>query len=297
MTVMDVCQTTGPGRRALLLTAVGAAALLALAPGTLFAEAGSPWTEIPETRARLLATSTAVGADEAVTLGLQIQLKPGWKTYWRSPGDAGSPPRLDWTGSQNLAGAEVRWPVPERFTAFGLETLGYAGEVILPIRARLAEPGKPLSLRLSLDYQVCKDICIPAAAELALSLPAGPADASRYAAPVARYEAAVPRPSGEGGISIEAATVRTDGQSGVLEVRVTSSRTALVAPDLIVETNSPVYFGKPRISLSDDRRKALLRLPIGGTDEPEKLVGSELRLTLIDGAGAREARLVAAGPG
>ncbi|RUX21351.1 hypothetical protein EOA27_06205, partial [Mesorhizobium sp. M2A.F.Ca.ET.037.01.1.1] len=34
---------------------------------------------------------------------LDIALKPGWKTYWRDPGDAGVPPQLDISGSTNIA--------------------------------------------------------------------------------------------------------------------------------------------------------------------------------------------------
>ncbi|MCX8508161.1 MAG: protein-disulfide reductase DsbD family protein, partial [Rhodobacteraceae bacterium] len=33
---------------------------------------------------------------------LRLTMAPGWKTYWRAPGDAGIPPRFDWTGSANL---------------------------------------------------------------------------------------------------------------------------------------------------------------------------------------------------
>jgi len=278
------------------LSAAGALILLLFAPAGLAAETASPWTEIPETRARLLALTIAVGDADAVTVGLQIELVPGWKTYWRSPGDAGTPPLLDWSGSENLAGAEVRWPTPKRFTAFGFETFGYVDEIILPIRVRLIDPGKPLVLRLKLDYQVCEEICIPVGAALALTLPAGPASPSEHAPSIARFEAAVPRPSGDGSISIDGATVRVDLSGAALEVSV-ASRTALSNPDLIVETTEPVYFGKPQIVLSEDRRKALIRLPISADSEPMRLVGRELLLTVIDGAGACEARIVAAGPG
>ena len=69
----------------------------------------------------------------ALPLGLHITLPKGWKTYWRSPGDAGLPARIDWSGSSNLADAEIRWPIPERFSLFGLETFGFEREVVLPI--------------------------------------------------------------------------------------------------------------------------------------------------------------------
>ena len=77
----------------------------------------TPWTGMPETQARLIAASSAVGSAPRLTIGFQIRLAQGWKTYWRSPGDAGMPPQLDWSESQNLEDAEILWPAPKRFTS------------------------------------------------------------------------------------------------------------------------------------------------------------------------------------
>jgi len=73
--------------------------------------------------------------------GLRLSLKPGWKTYWRSPGEAGVPPDFDWSGSLNVKSVEVLWPRPRPFESFGLETLGYAERVVFPLRL---EPGRLL---------------------------------------------------------------------------------------------------------------------------------------------------------
>ena len=58
--------------------------------------------------------------------GLRLTLARGWKTYWRSPGEAGVPPSFDWSRSENVAGVEVLWPRPKFFDSFGLTTIGYA---------------------------------------------------------------------------------------------------------------------------------------------------------------------------
>src|SRR6516162_2001871 len=100
------------------------------------AAAESAWAETAQTKVRLVSAVTGSGALQSVPLGLQFILAPGWKTYWRSPGDAGLPVRVDWAGSANLAGADLAWPVPHRFTLFGLDTFGYQDEVVLPIAAR-----------------------------------------------------------------------------------------------------------------------------------------------------------------
>ena len=85
------------------------------------------------TKVRLLAGVGGVGTLAGISAGLEFQLAPGWKTYWRSPGDAGYPVTVDWGGSRNLAAAEFAWPAPHRFTLFGLDTFGYSDEVVFPI--------------------------------------------------------------------------------------------------------------------------------------------------------------------
>jgi len=109
-----------PGRSActgLLVRTVLLLAALLVAPASLRAEeAASPWFTTEQGRVRLVAAEPSVGAADTVWLGLQFELAPHWKVYWRSPGDAGYPPHLDWAGSENLAGAAVAWPAPERFT-------------------------------------------------------------------------------------------------------------------------------------------------------------------------------------
>lgn len=94
---------------------------------------------------------------------LHIALAPGWKTYWRSPGDAGIPPMFDWTGSENLASVRFHWPRPHVFELNGLQTVGYKGELVLPIEVIPADPTRPVRLKGSVELGVCDDICLPAA--------------------------------------------------------------------------------------------------------------------------------------
>ncbi|MBV0913200.1 protein-disulfide reductase DsbD domain-containing protein [Anianabacter salinae] len=91
---------------------------------------------------------------------LKVALGPGWKTYWRSPGDAGIPPQFDWSQSSNIAGVDLHWPTPLVFEQNGMRTIGYAHELILPMELTPARPG---ALRIDTEIQigVCQDICIP----------------------------------------------------------------------------------------------------------------------------------------
>src|SRR5262249_48122259 len=141
---------------------------------------------------RLIAAQLGTGSGDELRVGLQMQLAPGWKTYWRTPGDAGLPLRIDWSGSSNIAAAELRWPVPERYTLLGLDTFGYADEVVFPIAVRAAKAGESLRLNAAVDYLVCEKICIPYNAKLALDLPAGRAAASPFVQAIDRFWVRVP---------------------------------------------------------------------------------------------------------
>lgn len=124
--------------------------------------AETDWIDTGKARVRLHADSKSAA--------VEIKLLPKWHTYWRYPGDAGVPPKFDWTGSDNLAGTRVKYPVPRRFKEAGGEVIGYEDEVTFPIELTPADPGKPIRLRLKFDFAVCEKICIPAEARFALDV-------------------------------------------------------------------------------------------------------------------------------
>ena len=92
---------------------------------------------------------------------LRIQLEPGWKTYWRAPGQAGIPPRFDWEGSENLSSVQFHWPAPGVYVQNGLRTIGYKDELVLPIEVTPKQRGQDIALRAGIELGVCQDICIP----------------------------------------------------------------------------------------------------------------------------------------
>lgn len=102
--------------------------------------------------------------------GLQLTLAPGWKTYWRSPGEAGIPPLFNWSGSQNLKSVRIHWPTPSVFQTSGLESIGYHDAVTLPLEVTPIDPGQPVRLQATVDLGVCKDICLPASLTLTADL-------------------------------------------------------------------------------------------------------------------------------
>ncbi len=259
--------------------------------------ASSPWSVTDQASVRLLSATEAVGATQDVLLGLHFRLKKGWKIYWRSPGDAGFPPALDWSGSENLSAANISWPVPERFSILGFETFGYKDETVLPLTATLAQAGQPLGLRAAIDYLACKEICIPYQATLALRLPAGEPRPSAFVHLINRFAVRVPGDGAAHGLTIERVEASGGKTRPILRVIATASF-PFSAPDLYVEGPDELQFGKPAVRLSDDGNRALLELPVFGIELFQRdLNGIFLTLTLVDGKRTAERRLRAAAAG
>ncbi len=105
--------------------------------------------------------------------GLHLQLAPHWKTYWRAPGEAGIPPVFDWSGSQNVKSIALHWPTPTVITLNGLQSIGYVDALTLPVEVTPVDPEQPVEIRLHLQLGVCKDICMPAALQVAGALQGG----------------------------------------------------------------------------------------------------------------------------
>src|SRR5271169_3891811 len=109
----------------------------------------SAWAEDSRSGVRLIAGANKNG-EAPLRAGIEIKLQPGWKTYWRYPGDSGVPPRFDFSGSENLKSAKVSYPAPHLFSDDSGNSLGYKDEVIFPVTVEPAQPGKPVTLRLKL---------------------------------------------------------------------------------------------------------------------------------------------------
>src|SRR6185437_1096787 len=170
-------------------------AVLAASPALAAGAFDSDWSASARSRARLVADGRGAG--------FEIELAPGAITYWRDPGEAGVPPTFDFSGSANLAKAEVDFPAPERIVEpDGSVAFGYKASVILPIRVTPVDAGKPVRLAARVDYAVCEKLCLPAKASAELTL--GGAGASPYAADLAAARARVPEkvaPAGLGAVA------------------------------------------------------------------------------------------------
>ncbi len=221
-------------------------------PGIPMARAqhASAWEAVPHAAARLIAGAALKSADEAwLRAGIEIRLDLGWKTYWRYPGDSGLPPTFDFAGSENVKSVTVFWPAPERFAdGAGGHSIGYHGDVVFPLRITAKDAAKPSLLHVKLDYAVCSNLCIPAEADLELTLSGK--DGVEEPALVAA-EARVPRhvPLGFGsGLAIR--SVHRDGGDGHERVMVEVTAPEGTPVDLFVEGPTP-YWALPLPELTD----------------------------------------------
>lgn len=166
---------------------------------------------------------------------IRITLNPGWKTYWRAPGDAGIPPRFDWRGSSNVGNVAITWPTPEVLSQNGLQSIGYTEELILPVRITPKNENKQIRLKAVMEIGVCRDICVPQRLRVKAKLPMDKGERDpRIAAAIAS------RPLSESEAGVKKATCRitptSDGLSVLARLHLPSAGGAEVA---VIETDNP----------------------------------------------------------
>lgn len=122
--------------------------------------AASAWHEATGARIRLVVEDAPL-ADGSWRGALEVDLQPGWKTYWRDPGDAGIPPQVDVSASMNIAGAELGYPAPVRLGGEDGGWAGYDRPMAFPIVFRVEDPSRFAAIEADVLIGVCEDICVP----------------------------------------------------------------------------------------------------------------------------------------
>jgi DsbC/DsbD-like thiol-disulfide interchange protein len=250
----------------------------------------SEWAVDHASKARLIADHVAVpGAKSRLMAGIEIEIAKDWKTYWRHPGTAGVPPRLDWTRSENLAKAEHSFPAPRRYTDKSGDVVGYAGSVVLPVEIVARDPRLPVKLVLELDYGVCKDVCIPVQTELTLRLaPGGPPKPAGTALEAAR--ARVPT-SGKlrAGIDPKPERIRVvlAGDKPHVAIDAAFPRGASGA-DAFLEGPDGLWVPLPKLVDKPTATTARFHVDLTDGADVADLTGKTIRLTLVSDKGQSE---------
>lgn len=265
------------------------AIVLALAVTAVFAgpaaAAVGDWVDGDKARVRLVAVPAADGRLDGA---IEVELQPGWKTYWRSPGASGIAPVMDFSASTNLAATpEVAFPVPERYDdGFGVSNV-HEGRLVLPFTVPVRDAAAATELRLSLDIGVCEVVCIPAHFDVALTVPPGKADGEAAAA-IAEARAAIPGPAAD---DLGADSIRREGGTDKrpifdVALRVPAGDEATV----YVEGPADWFAAVPeRLSAADG--KAVYRVKFDRLGAKTPIPGAHFRVTIAVGDRAVETTL------
>jgi DsbC/DsbD-like thiol-disulfide interchange protein len=292
-----VCSWGRPGKnpgeamrtlRVFITAALGlAAAAPAFAEPAKETEAASPWVELHASRARLVA-GPAKTPDGARLAAVEIVMADGWKTYWRTPGDAGVPPQFDWSGSSNAGEIKVRYQAPMRIPEAGGEVIGYKHAVVFPVEVRPQNAAKPVTLKLALEMGICREICVPVVASLDLTLP--PAGAAAPAGAIAAAVERVPRPqAARRPADPDLRQVSVDGGETGTRLIIAAAFHGAGGADVFVEAPDGLYVPMPRRLSQDGSGIVRFATDLSG-DLARDLKGKTLTLTLVSEAGATEAQ-------
>jgi len=242
------------------------------------AQDASPWQGDGHSAVRLLAGSRS----GAVLLGgIAFQLQPGWKTYWRSPGDSGVPPRFDFSKSENIEAVTVLWPAPVKFDdGAGGSSMGYHDQVVLPLRIVAKNTDKPVTLRAAVNYAICDKLCVPVEAdvELAFTSVASTEDSALSAA-----LDTVPKPANVGDPNpLTIRDVKREGKSAVLVDVVAPSEAANIS--LFVEGPTPDWaLPVPKLLEHSPPGVKRFTFELDGLPPDTNPEGAALKLTLVGG--------------
>jgi DsbC/DsbD-like thiol-disulfide interchange protein len=248
------------------------------------------WASAENSRVRLVGgRADGPGAAPRLVAGLEIEIADGWKTYWRNPGSSGVPPRIDWSKSVNLASARVLFPAPARFVDRDGDTIGYKGYVVFPIELVAKDAAGPVELELSIEYGICKDICIPVELNLALSVPPGAAPI-QVESRLARALGRVPRP-----VSARAAA---DPAVTSIKQELTGEKPRIViaasfpagtnGADLFAEAPDGLWVPLPKKTDAASGNALVFEIDLTDGADIAELKGKTLRLTLVSNDGQSE---------
>ena len=246
--------------------------------------AATGWVGDNRVAVRLITATDKLATNSTLDAGLEFRFAKGWHGYWRTPGDAGIAPMVDWSGSENIQREEIAWPAPFRLVIEDLQNSVYANHIVLPVKLFLKETGAPLRIKASVAYAACSNICVPYQAELTLSLTPAAGGTSAEAALIDAARKTVPGTPATAGIEVVGVRVSGSASESMLVVELRSSDKPFVRPDLFVEGAGNGIPAAPQVDLGDGGKTARLTVRLPALPP----VGRPLTVTLTDEGRAAE---------
>lgn len=233
-----------------------------------FAQAADTgWMQSPQNdHARIRLQAEKI--DNSIHALLYVKLAPGWKTYWRSPGEGGVAPKITW---DNKTDAQWYWPVPSRFDISGLTTQGYHEQVIIPM---VIEDAGLTNLSGTLTLSTCSNVCVLTDYPFKLDLNQ-PVDA-QFAQDFSTAMAAIPANKGVA----EDITAQWQGDTITLKA---NSDTGWDKPDIFFDPlQNGATPGKPRMKIQGNTLVVQVPVTDEWGDKPGNLNGEWMSFVLTD---------------
>lgn len=263
--------------RGMKLKSAISAAVVALASFAAPAFSGSGMPPAPEDVVKIDVLPGWRDASGHHVAALRIRLAEGWKTYWRAPGEAGIPPSLNWQGSGNLSAVQFHWPVPDVFTSGGVQTIGYAHELVLPMTLVPKMADEPITLSGNVNLGVCLDVCMPMDAKIAVELPAQGAGSK---APIKQALRQRPDTADEAGLRRAVCDVEPTKDGLRVTVRMDLPK---LGPNevVVVETADPSVWVSPRMTKRQGNALITVADLVPSSGKSFLLNRSDLRMTVL----------------
>ena len=271
-------------KRSLRLAALAAAVAAVFAGTTSLANAASSdWAESEGGRMRL--TALPPDTDGVIRAVLDVDLLPGWKTYWRNPGEAGIPPKVDFAGSINVDGFHLFFPPPERIDDGYFTFAGYTEPVAFPITIKQQKPDGGSRLNANVFIGICSKICVPFQAELFVDIKpeTAPNDYERFIVDEAFGE--LPEPA-SGDFNAGNPSMEDGGTGFRFDVTAPSSPEAA---KMFVSGPAGWYFSVPEPV--DSGKSGRFRVSIVASPEGAVLSGTSFKLLVVSGRRSMETDL------
>ncbi|WP_408901275.1 protein-disulfide reductase DsbD family protein [Photobacterium piscicola] len=234
----------------------------------------------PPVEVRLMLTGQQDPAKHTVQGLLEVKLDTDWKTYWRSPGEGGVAPSINWETSSNISHVDWQWPLPKRYEFLGVETLGYKHDVIFPLSIHVKDMTKPVFLSGKLTMSSCTSICVLTDYELSFDfIPSKLLPSTEAMFLYNKGESQVPKTSPA--VTLKAVSYNKAEKKVTV---VATNSTGWQQPDVIIDGDTQAVkdtsFLKPTTTIKGDTLYATL--PVTSWFGTPKLVGQPLHVTIGD---------------
>ena len=218
---------------------------------------------------RLFSGTEGVVGIKKIPIAFEVITNPGWKIYWRYPGDAGLPTQIDYSNSINIKKLDIFWPAPFRFSTLGIDTFGYEGQTIFPMSIIPENENESIVLNSKINLLACNQICIPFSENIILEIPNKTHKLNYKARERAQFLSLVPKNYIPDGFSLGGISLIEEGI--ILSDPIIPENNF----DIFIENDKGINFGKPSKKGND------IFLPAFGDFNSKDLLGNQITITFV----------------